>query len=37
MKLTQYQIKFEYITGIENTLANFISHLVEFDPDIYVP
>ena len=32
-EIEQYQIKFEYIKGIKNTLADTISKLISIDPD----
>ena len=33
VEIEQYQIKFEYIKGIKNTLANAMSRLITMDPD----
>ena len=34
VELETYNLKFEYIQGIKNTLANTLSRLIEIDPDI---
>ena len=34
---SRYTLKFEYIKGIKNTLADTMSRLVELDPDIMLP
>ena len=33
MGIEQYQIKFEYIKGIKNTLANTVSRQIFINPD----
>ena len=33
VKIEQYQIKFEYIKGIKNTLADIMCRLIATDPD----
>ena len=37
VELETYNLKFEYIQGIKNTLANTLSRLIEVDPDIELP
>ena len=34
IEISPFKIKFEYINGIKNTLANTMSHLVAIDPSI---
>ena len=34
VEIEQYQIKFEYVKGIKNTLADAVSRLIIIDPDI---
>ena len=34
IKISPFQITFEYIKGIKNTLADTMSHLIEIDPQI---
>ena len=33
MEIEQYQIKFEYIKGVKNTLADTMNSLIAIDPD----
>ena len=33
VSIEDYQLKFEYIKGVKNTLADTMSHLVQLDPD----
>ena len=35
--IEDYNLKFEYIKGIKNTLADTMSHLVQLDPDTALP
>ena len=35
MEIEQYQIKFEYIKGIKNTLADTMNRLIAINPDTY--
>ena len=37
IKLESYNLKFEYIQGIQNTLADTLSRLIEIDPDVTLP
>ena len=37
VKLKSYNLKFEYIQGIQNTLADTLSRLIEIDPDVTLP
>ena len=37
VKLESYNLKFEYIQGIQNTLAGTPSRLIEIDPDVTLP
>ena len=37
MSIEDYQLKFEYIKGVKNTLADTMSHLVQLDPDVALP
>ena len=37
VKLKSYNLKFEYIKGIQNTLADTLSRLIEIDPDVTLP
>ena len=37
VELESYNLKFEYIKGIKNTLADTLSRLLEIDPDISLP
>ena len=37
VKLESYNLKFEYIQGIRNTLADTLSRLIEIDPDVTLP
>ena len=37
VKLKSYNLKFEYIQGILNTLADTLSRLIEIDPDVTLP
>ena len=37
MSMEDYQLKFEYIKGVKNTLADTMSHLVQLDPDVALP
>ena len=37
IKLESYNLKFEYIQGIQNTLADTLSRLIEIDPDMTLP
>ena len=34
VSIEDYQLKFEYIKGVKNTLADTMSHLVQLDPDV---
>ena len=34
IEISPFQITFEYIKGIKNTLADTMSHLIEIDPQI---
>ena len=34
MEIEQYQVKFEYIKGIKNTLTNTMNRLIATDPDM---
>ena len=34
VSIKDYQLKFEYIKGVKNTLADTMSHLVQLDPDV---
>ena len=34
VKLESYNLKFEYIQGIQNTLADNLSRLIEINPDV---
>ena len=37
VELETYNLKFEYIQGIKNTLADTLSRLIEIDPDVELP
>ena len=37
IKLKSYNLKFEYIQGIQNTLADTLSRLIEINPDVILP
>ena len=37
IELESYNLKFEYIQGIWNTLADTLSRLIEIDPDVTLP
>ena len=37
VSIEDYQLKFEYIKGVKNTLADTLSHLVQLDPDVALP
>ena len=37
MSIKDYQLKFEYIKGVKNTLADTMSCLVQLDPDVALP
>ena len=37
VELEAYNLKFEYIKGIKNTLADTLSRLIEIDPDVALP
>ena len=37
MSIEDYQLKFEYIKGVKNTLADTMSRLVQLDPDVALP
>ena len=37
IKLESYNLKFEYIQGIQNTLADTLSKLIEINPDVTQP
>ena len=37
MELEAYNLKFEYIKGIKNTLTDTLSRLLETDPDVALP
>ena len=37
VELKSYNLKFEYIQGIKNTLADTLSRLLEIDPDVAPP
>ena len=37
VKPESYNLKFEYIQGIQNTLADTLSRLIEIDPDVTLP
>ena len=37
MSIKDYQLKFEYIKGVKNTLADTMSRLVQLDPDVALP
>ena len=37
MSIEDYQLKFEYIKGVKNTLADTMSRLVQLDPDVTLP
>ena len=37
VSIEDYQLKFEYIKGVKNTLADTMSHLVQLDPDVALP
>ena len=37
VELESYNLKFEYILGIKNTLADTLSRLIEIDSDIKLP
>ena len=37
VELKSYNLKFEYIQGIQNTLAYTLSRLIEIDPDVTLP
>ena len=37
VKLKSYNLKFEYIQGIQNTLVDTLSRLIEINPDVTLP
>ena len=37
MELETYNLKFKYIQGVKNTLADTLSRLLEIDPDVALP
>ena len=37
VSIEDYQLKFEYIKGVKNTLADTMSRLVQLDPDMALP
>ena len=37
MELKSYNLKFEYIQGVKNTLTDTLSRLLEIDPDVALP
>ena len=37
MSIEDYQLKFEYIKGVKNTLADTMSRLFKLDPDVGLP
>ena len=37
VSIEDYQLKFEYIKGVKNTLADTMSRLVRLDPDVALP
>ena len=37
VELESYNLKFEYIQGIQNTLADTLSRLIKIDPDVTLP
>ena len=37
INLESYNLKFEYIQGIQNTLADTLSRLIEINPDVTLP
>ena len=37
VELKTYNLKFEYIQGVKNTLADTLSRLLEIDPDVALP
>ena len=37
VELKSYNLKFEYIQGIKNTLTDTLSRLLEIDPDVVLP
>ena len=37
VELKTYKLKFEYIQGVKNTLADTLSRLLEIDPDVTLP
>ena len=37
MELKSYNLKFEYIKGIKNSLTDTLSRLLEIDPDVALP
>ena len=37
VSIEDYQLKFEYIKGVKNTLADTMSPLVQLDPDVALP
>ena len=37
VELKSYNLKFEYIKGIKNTLTDTLSRLLEIDPDVALP
>ena len=37
VKLESYNLKFEYIQGIQNTLADTLNRLIEINPDVRLP
>ena len=37
VSIEDYQLKFEYIKGVKNTLADSMSRLVQMDPDVALP
>ena len=37
VELKSYNLKFEYIQGVKNTLTDTLSRLFEIDPDVALP
>ena len=37
VSIEDYQLKFEYIKGVKNTLVDTMSRLVQLDPDVALP
>ena len=37
VELETYNLKFEYIHGVKNTLADTLSRMLEIDPDVALP